>query len=76
MALRTHKVPAVASASVFSTTNPAPMRISAAGDAAHQRGLLADRLSLGVKACLAHALGNPFGVRGILEWQSIDMIFQ
>ena len=28
------------------------------------------------QACLAHALGNPFGVRGILEWQSIDMIFQ
>jgi hypothetical protein len=29
-----------------------------------------------LQACLAHALGNPFGVRGILEWQPIHMIFQ
>src|SRR5712692_8660720 len=28
------------------------------------------------QACLAHALGNPFGVRRILEWQTIDMIFK
>jgi hypothetical protein len=28
------------------------------------------------QTCLAHALGNPFGVRGILEWQPTHMIFQ
>jgi len=28
------------------------------------------------QACLAHALGNLFGVRGVLEWQPIDMIRQ
>ncbi len=28
------------------------------------------------QACLAHALGNPFGVRWILEWQTIHMIFK
>src|SRR2546423_9112788 len=27
------------------------------------------------QTCLAHALGNPFGVRWILEWQTIHMIF-
>jgi hypothetical protein len=28
------------------------------------------------QACLAHALGVLFGVRGVLEWQPIDMIRQ
>jgi hypothetical protein len=28
------------------------------------------------QTCLAHALGNPFGVRWILEWQTIHMIFK
>jgi hypothetical protein len=28
------------------------------------------------QACLAHALGDPFGIGGILEWQPINMISQ
>jgi hypothetical protein len=28
------------------------------------------------QTCLAHALGNPFGVRWILEWQTIHVIFK
>src|SRR5262245_8893912 len=28
------------------------------------------------QACLAYALDNSFGIRGILEWQAINVIFQ
>jgi hypothetical protein len=38
---------------------------------------LANRSSGSIQqACFAHALGNLFGVRAILEWQPLDMILQ